>query len=324
MIETQPPFLSEQQLGRAPGDRPTVAEEEKSSGVLVYTVGLLLAVILTATSFWVANTSLLWGPGVHLGLVVLAIAQMGVHLVFFLHIGTGPDSTNNGRSEQQHDAASRADGHAHAALSDPIPDDRRPMTPQDTQMLQDFLNQLTRAQIATKDPEAEILIARAFAQQPDAAYLVVQRALLLEQALKRAEAQIAQFQQKSSSFVGTRAWNVEPRPAPGAAPASAEPLPPRAVPHSPEAGGPWSSFLGNAAATAAGVAGGAFLFHGLENLFGHGDGLSGANAPAEMVENVTVNYYGGDDDSTDLAASDSADDALDPGAGDSGDDASWT
>jgi len=81
--------------GRAPGDEPTVAEEGKSSGLLVYTIGLLLAVILTATSFWVVNTSLLWGPGVRLGLAVLAIAQMGVHLVFFLHIGTGPDSSNN-------------------------------------------------------------------------------------------------------------------------------------------------------------------------------------------------------------------------------------
>ena len=50
---------------------------------------------LTAISFWVANTSLLWAPGVLLGLAVLAIAQMGVHLVFFLHITTGPDSTNN-------------------------------------------------------------------------------------------------------------------------------------------------------------------------------------------------------------------------------------
>jgi cytochrome o ubiquinol oxidase subunit IV len=56
---------------------------------------LLLAVILTATSFWVANTSLLWAPGVALGLAVLAIAQMGIHLVFFLHITTGPDNTNN-------------------------------------------------------------------------------------------------------------------------------------------------------------------------------------------------------------------------------------
>ena len=30
-----------------------------------------------------------------MGLVVLAIAQMGVHLVFFLHITSGPDNTNN-------------------------------------------------------------------------------------------------------------------------------------------------------------------------------------------------------------------------------------
>jgi cytochrome o ubiquinol oxidase subunit IV len=35
------------------------------------------------------------GPGVSMGLVVLAIAQMGVHLVFFLHITTGSDNTNN-------------------------------------------------------------------------------------------------------------------------------------------------------------------------------------------------------------------------------------
>ena len=28
-------------------------------------------------------------------LAVLAIAQMGVHLVFFLHISSAPDSTNN-------------------------------------------------------------------------------------------------------------------------------------------------------------------------------------------------------------------------------------
>ena len=80
---------------RAPGETPGESEEAKSSGVLVYTVGLLGAVILTATSFWAANTSLLWGPGVALGLAVLAIAQMGVHLVFFLHITTGPDNTNN-------------------------------------------------------------------------------------------------------------------------------------------------------------------------------------------------------------------------------------
>ena len=94
-VQYAPPSLMEAQQSRAPGDQPTVTEEGKSSGLIVYTIGLLLAVILTATSFWVANTSLLWAPGVHLGLAVLAIAQMGVHLVFFLHISTGPDSSNN-------------------------------------------------------------------------------------------------------------------------------------------------------------------------------------------------------------------------------------
>ena len=82
---------------RAPGDiaASTGVEARTRSDVGIYTIGLALAVILTATSFWVANTSLLWAPGVPLGLTVLAIAQMGVHLVFFLHITTGPDNTNN-------------------------------------------------------------------------------------------------------------------------------------------------------------------------------------------------------------------------------------
>ena len=38
---------------------------------------------------------LVWGPGIPVALVVFAIAQMGVHLVFFLHITTAPDNTNN-------------------------------------------------------------------------------------------------------------------------------------------------------------------------------------------------------------------------------------
>jgi cytochrome o ubiquinol oxidase operon protein cyoD len=81
---------------RAPGASSTPqAQESTRSSAGIYAIGLTLAVILTAISFWVANTSLLWPPGVALGLIVLAIAQMGVHLVFFLHITTGPDNTNN-------------------------------------------------------------------------------------------------------------------------------------------------------------------------------------------------------------------------------------
>jgi cytochrome o ubiquinol oxidase operon protein cyoD len=89
--------MTDTRYDRAPGDglAPANVEEEPGSGVLIYTIGLLLAVILTAISFWVANTSLLWAPGVALGLTALAIAQMGIHLVFFLHVTTGPDNTNN-------------------------------------------------------------------------------------------------------------------------------------------------------------------------------------------------------------------------------------
>jgi cytochrome o ubiquinol oxidase subunit IV len=89
--------MTETRLDVAPGERPRIpaSEQVTSSGFLVYTIGLLLALVLTITSFWVANTAVLWTPGVPAGLAVLAIAQMGVHLVFFLHITSGPDNTNN-------------------------------------------------------------------------------------------------------------------------------------------------------------------------------------------------------------------------------------
>jgi cytochrome o ubiquinol oxidase operon protein cyoD len=81
---------------RAPGDNfPADSSSATRSELVLYTIGLVLAVIFTATSFWVANTTVLWPPGIPLGLAVLAIAQMGIHLVFFLHITTGPDNTNN-------------------------------------------------------------------------------------------------------------------------------------------------------------------------------------------------------------------------------------
>jgi cytochrome o ubiquinol oxidase operon protein cyoD len=77
-----------------------LAPGEESEGgirvrVLGYVVGLGLALLLTATSFFVAGTNLVWEPSIPVAVVVLAIAQMGVHVVFFLHITTGPDNTNN-------------------------------------------------------------------------------------------------------------------------------------------------------------------------------------------------------------------------------------
>ena len=74
---------------------PGVEDQEPTANYLSYTTGFGLAVLLTIASFIVAQTDLLWPPGIPVGLAVLAIAQIGVHLVFFLHIGTGPEHTNN-------------------------------------------------------------------------------------------------------------------------------------------------------------------------------------------------------------------------------------
>jgi cytochrome o ubiquinol oxidase operon protein cyoD len=60
-----------------------------------YLIGLAYAVVLTLASFWASSTNLIYAPGVPILLGVLAIAQMGVHLVFFLHISSAADQTNN-------------------------------------------------------------------------------------------------------------------------------------------------------------------------------------------------------------------------------------
>jgi cytochrome o ubiquinol oxidase operon protein cyoD len=79
----------------APGDQET-DEHGIAAGVRNYLIGLALAAGLTVASFWVASgTNLIYAPGVAMALAALAIGQMGVHLVFFLHITTGPDNTNN-------------------------------------------------------------------------------------------------------------------------------------------------------------------------------------------------------------------------------------
>jgi cytochrome o ubiquinol oxidase subunit IV len=81
---------------RAFDDRtPGVEEYEPTASYRSYTVGLALAILATIASFIVSQTNLLWAPGIPVGLVVLAFAQIGVHLVFFLHLGSGADNTNN-------------------------------------------------------------------------------------------------------------------------------------------------------------------------------------------------------------------------------------
>lgn len=74
---------------------PGVEDREPTASYWSYTAGLGFAVVATIASFIVSQTHLLWPPGIPVGLVVLAFAQIGVHLVFFLHLGSAADSTNN-------------------------------------------------------------------------------------------------------------------------------------------------------------------------------------------------------------------------------------
>jgi cytochrome o ubiquinol oxidase subunit IV len=76
--------------GEAPG-----VDVRRGHGARSYLIGLLYAVPLTVASFWAASTSLVYPPAVPVLLAALAIAQMGVHLAFFLHISSAPDQANN-------------------------------------------------------------------------------------------------------------------------------------------------------------------------------------------------------------------------------------
>ena len=76
-------------------DRAPAEERGDSGGLSRYLMGLGFAIVLTLASFWAADENIVYGPSVPILLAVLAIGQMGVHLVFFLHITSAPDQTNN-------------------------------------------------------------------------------------------------------------------------------------------------------------------------------------------------------------------------------------
>lgn len=79
----------------APGDDGQYGRHEIAQGLRGYFIGFVLAVGLTCVSFFIAQSTVVWTPSIPIALSVLAVAQMGVHLVFFLHITTGPDNVNN-------------------------------------------------------------------------------------------------------------------------------------------------------------------------------------------------------------------------------------
>lgn len=162
-----------------------------------------------------------------------------------------------------------------------------------------FLEELVRASATSKDVDADTLIREACQRQPDANYLLVQRSLLLDQALKNVEAQNAKLQQElarngdnGESFLNDNAWGNSP--ARSSASQSAVGCAPSVQPASTQASSTsWGSgLLGTVATTAAGVVAGSFLFQGIEHLMGnHGNGsglLDGQSSPL-MTDSSTGN-----------------------------------
>jgi hypothetical protein len=180
------------------------------------------------------------------------------------------------------------------------------MTPQERQLIAELFDRLASLENTPRDPDAVRAIEEGFSRAPHAAYPLVQTVLVQDEALKRANARIEDLEAAlGGSAPGEGAprgfldnmrdalfGREEPRgsvptvrpgglgssgvwgtqPGPQAAPAmGGQPMMP------PGSGG--GSFLGTAAASAAGVIGGAMLLNGIRSMFDHPQARAGAFDP---------------------------------------------
>jgi hypothetical protein len=209
------------------------------------------------------------------------------------------------------------------------------MTPQEKELITTLLARLKNVGGQPKDPEADALIRQAVIEQPDMPYYLVQTVLIQDLSLHTAQNRIAELEKqvadaqqaaRPTSFLGglfgsrpagppaenapaTGPWTRAPQVA--AAPPPSQPYgqPGYAQPGYGQqpagggfmgggmiGGGGGGGFLRSAAATAAGVAGGALLFQGISSLFGnhYAGGLMGGGMTPGLGETVVNNYYGND------------------------------
>jgi hypothetical protein len=189
------------------------------------------------------------------------------------------------------------------------------MTPQERQLVDDLFDRLSRLETAPRDPDAEAAVADGLKRAPHAVYALVQTALVQDEALKRADARIRELSGENEQephpqegFLDTMRnalmgnsrtsvpsvrpggtggpdprWNsggtgVTPPPYAGPAPAYGGP----AQGAMPPVGSGGSSFLGTAAASAAGAIGGALLLNSISSMFGQrGGGSAFASVPQQ-------------------------------------------
>jgi uncharacterized protein len=209
------------------------------------------------------------------------------------------------------------------------------MTPQEKELLTTLLDRLKNTPRQAKDPEADALIRQATAEQQDLPYYLVQTVLIQDLSLHQAQSRIADLEKQLAdaqqaakptvgSFLGGLFGQRPPAQAGSAPPpagpwtrspqvAAAPPAQPYGQPGYAQPGQPMGGaggmmggaggmmgggggFLRSAAATAAGVAGGALLFQGISSLFGnhYAGGLMGGGMTPGLGESVVNNYYGGD------------------------------
>ncbi|SJZ44754.1 hypothetical protein SAMN02745126_01103 [Enhydrobacter aerosaccus] len=154
------------------------------------------------------------------------------------------------------------------------------MQSQERDLIEGLFNRLKAYESQPRDPEAERLIASLVGAQPGAPYLLTQTVLVQEQALKAAQQRISELEARAAAAAAPTGfldsapkigpWGAAPAAAPaasptaGAVPPSRSPLQAAVAPQ-----GPGGGFLRSALTTAAGVAGGALLFEGIRNMFGH-------------------------------------------------------
>src|SRR5262245_16618128 len=85
---------------------------------------------------------------------------------------------------------------------------RRPMTPEERNLVIELFDRLSALEDAQRDPDAERLISDGLRQAPNAPYALVQTVLVQDEALKRADARIRELEgageppPRDTSFLG--------------------------------------------------------------------------------------------------------------------------
>ena len=169
------------------------------------------------------------------------------------------------------------------------------MTPQERELVTELFDRLATLENKPRDGEAERAVIEGLRRAPNAAYALVQTALVQDEALKRADARIHALEAQLSGAPSDRPTGFldgmrddllgrreTPRGSvPSVRPAREQPQEPSAA-YAPGAAAwrqgpaaPGGSFLGTAAAAAAGVIGGSLLLDGIRSMMGPGHGAFG-------------------------------------------------